>query len=149
MQGDLLFYRAATRLEHLIAWGTGGSFAHVAIDMGGGRVIEAVPPTIRYGPPTDSNPVRYTPKAPLLRLSPALSWLRQQVGHGYGWEDIVGDALRIVGLPVLWLPTSSAYDCSDLATRFLTRLNPALIGSLARTPRLVSPNSLAKHLGVK
>lgn len=148
MQGDILFYRAVSRLENLIAWGTGGPFAHVAVDMGNGRVIEAVPPTIRYGPPTDANPVRYTPKVPSLRLPPALSWLRQQVGHGYGWEDIVGDALRVVGLPVFWLPPTQDYDCSDLVTRFLVRLNPALVGPLAANPRLVSPNSLAKHLGV-
>jgi hypothetical protein len=149
MMGDLLFYKASDALEWVIALGTAGPFAHVAIDIGGGRVVEAVPGGIRLGPPTDSRPIRYTTRPLPLRLSGALNWLRQQVGHPYGWEDIVGDVLRVFGLPVPWLPPSNAYDCSDLAVRFLAHANPRLVGPLARNPRLVSPNALAKHLGVK
>ena len=148
MRGDVLFFTPTGAFGRLIVAGSQpGRFSHCAIDCGDGTVIEAQLGGIHR------NPVHRTPAA-IYRLPDnafatlGLAWLDKQVGRRYGVLDILDQVLRLLHCPV-YLALPFSFDCSDLAARYLLECGcgPEL-GPLIGALHLVSPNSLARQLGV-
>lgn len=150
MRGDLLFYTPRDIVDRLICWGTHGPFAHVAIDLGDGTVIEATPRGIRRNPVSYTNSVHYPvfPTTSPALIEKGIAWLNQQVGKAYGWTAIFDQVLRFFGDTQVYVYDRDDYDCSDLATRYLLLASPKLVGRLSHNPSLVSPNDLARQLNI-
>lgn len=151
--GDLLFYRGDGSLfDQLIQWRTRGPFTHVEVDVGGGQSIGAlsagvtrhVISTGRRTPDVAPTSVKCLPD----RLPMALDWLAQQVKQPYGWWDIADDGLSLALPHGPFVVVSRHYDCSDLSARFLWVAGYPLPADLIDAPQLVSPNSLARALGI-
>ncbi len=78
-----------------------------------------------------------------------LTWLKEQLGNPYGKEDIVNQVLRLSGFK-FYIGDPKRYDCSDLAADFLVHAGAdQLLGSFEDKLHLVTPNDLARVLGVK
>ncbi len=92
--------------------------------------------------------------SPVVRMEPlfrrqGLTWLQQQLGNPYGKEDIVDQVLRIMGLK-MYVGEPKNYDCSDLAADFMVHGGAGkLLGKFEDNLHLISPNDLARVLGVK
>lgn len=158
--GDLIFVRPAGPgdwMGRLVARETDGPYSHVQIRISHFEVIEAlaggiVRSTLAQEPdPADVAKTGGT--LPLERLATAMQWLLEQVGDHYSLLDIAADALQLalpkaLGSRTPFLVAPSSYDCSHLAGTFVVSagypLPPAMIADL---PRL-SPNALARALGV-
>jgi uncharacterized protein YycO len=150
MRGDLIFYTPRDLWDRLICWGTHGPFSHVAIDLGDGTVIEATPQGIRRNPVSYTKSVQYPvyPTTNLPLIEKGIAWLNQQVGKEYGWTSIFDQVLRFFGDQSVYVYDHDDYDCSDLATRYLLLASPKLVGRLSQNPSIVSPNDLARQLGL-
>ena len=151
-QGDVLFYRSAgTLLERLIEWRTHGPFVHCEIAWTNGTAI---------GAQSQTGVTQHAMLPPAAVWSPASHWNSQGMhdafafltaavqGHDtYGYFDLLDDAL-----PGWWpiiLEGAHAFDCSHLAAQYLIWGGLAdLLGPLADRPALVTPNALARALGV-
>lgn len=158
--GDLIFVRPAGPRDwmgQLVAQATDGPYSHVQIRISHFEVIEALGrgicrDTLAQEPdPADVAKVGGT--LPLERLATAMQWLLDQVGDTYSLLDIAADGLQLalpkaLGSRTPFLIAPSSYDCSHLAGTFIVSagypLPPALIADLPR----VSPNALARALGV-
>ena len=78
-----------------------------------------------------------------------LTWLQQQIGDPYGKEDILNQVLRLAGFK-FYNGEPKHYDCFDLAADFLVHAGAdQLLGSFEDKLHLVTPNDLARVLGVK
>jgi hypothetical protein len=89
-----------------------------------------------------------------LRIAHGLAWLSRQVGARYGWADIAADALKALlphtlGARTPFLIAPSAFDCSDLCTRYLLTAGYEWLPDEAiAAPERQSPNDLARLLNV-
>lgn len=160
--GDLIFVRPATddRVGQLVARATNGVYSHVRIRISADEVVEALPSGIvrRFLQPPLPDATDCAPTGAGLdaaRVGTMLVWLVQQVAgdDGYSWWDIAADALKALLPPALgsrtpFLIQPSRFDCSALAAVAIVAagypLAPALIADIAR----ISPNDLARALGV-
>lgn len=152
--GDILFYHGSDAfpdwaVRHFT--GDDSGFCHVAVAVSATAMVEAVGRGICQSPLRTPDAVATT--GAWLRgagLQRGLAFLASEVGKRYGWLDILGDAVGVllpVRTPVLIAP--SQFDCSALATEFLLTAGwAALPLKLALDPHRVSPNTLARALGI-
>lgn len=152
--GDVIFFRAepGSVVDRVIAWRTGGPFVHCEIDAGDGTSVGALARgVVRHPLPAGRGAVTAPTGKDCVpsRLGEALAWLLAHVGDEYGWDDIAAQALSIVFPRGPFLTRTRRMDCSDLAGRFLWAAGYPLPPRLLDAPELVSPNSLARALGVK
>lgn len=160
--GDLIFVRPTPddRVGQFVARATDGVYSHVRIRISADEVVEALPSGIvrRFIHPPLPDAADCAPTGAGLdaaRVGTMLVWLIQQAADddGYSWWDIAADTLKALLPPALgsrtpFLIQPSRFDCSALAAVAIVAagypLAPALIADTAR----ISPNSLARALGV-
>lgn len=151
--GDLVFYPSAGRwYERIIEWATHGPYVHVAVAVDATHVIAAETWGIRYELlPPDPSPLRFVPLSPASKDAAAwaITWLNAQLGHRYGWTDILDQGLRLVGSP-FFLGQTHSLDCSDLAACFAALYtNDRRLMTLVLDHRQeISPNDLARYYGL-
>lgn len=169
LSGDLLFYTAQPRSKYpaglngtlsyltdaTIASETGSHYVHVEIvynataSLSTDRVGIAIA-ALSQGVVKHPIDYTYTKRAEfspgqLPNAANALAWLQGEVGHPYGWLDILNQGLlHLPGNPTIAM--HSAYDCSDLATRFLSLAGYQLPDYLVVAPQSVTPGELAAAL---
>lgn len=145
MSGDLLFYHPTDLIGRIVAFFTHGPFCHVEVDLGDGFSLgaEGGGVTIFKRTPTDEKRlVRWDIHN--ANSGSGLTWALQQRGMPYSWGDIVDVIFRILRLP-LTLSEPGHFDCSHFAYDYLRAAGYPLPPC---DPRFVTPNSLAKALGV-
>lgn len=156
-KGALLFYVPGAPaytmdgiFERLIQLRTGGPYCHVEVDLGDGTSVGALSQGVERHP--RPNPQAWAAAGSLCdpsKLEKGLRWVLARVGEPYGWGDVVDAAF---GAPVslgLEIPgTTPRYDCSHLACRFLAIAGYPLPQNLRDAPPSVSPNDLARMLGL-
>lgn len=170
-RGDLLFYRTqGTVLDDVIRAATGGPFVHVEVDAGDGTSYGAQSSGIgHYRRLSGAHLAAWPTSAHVspIALNRLLAWAAMQVGRPYGWLDCLDgglhdvvtglptalplglpDLLRgvLVAAPILTIP--GAWDCSSFAVRCLTVAGYTLPEGMSQTPDDVTPEALARVLGV-
>ena len=158
--GDLIFVRPTGPgdwMGSLVARATDGPYCHVQIRISHFEVIEALGRGIcrdtLASEPDPADVARVGGSLPLERMATAMNWLLNQVNDRYGVFDIVADALQLalpkaLGSRTPFLVAPSSYDCSHLAATFISGTGyPLPLDLIADLPR-VSPNALARALGV-
>jgi hypothetical protein len=166
--GDIIFVRPAANdwAGQLVARATDGPYCHVRVAISHFEVVEALGRGVRRT--TVDGALDTADVVPLRRAlggrntssswmskrqQQAFTWLEAQVGDAYGVWDIAGDALQLLaprwlGSRTPFLVAPRSFDCSHLAATFAAGAGVALpLDVLADLPR-VSPNSLARALGV-
>lgn len=145
LPGDLLFYQGSSSLiDRLICWRTQGPYAHVEICAAPGLSVGALPPGVLHHALETKKPIHVARTSLLCpRVGPALTWLAAQTG-GYSWLDILNFLLPFG----LFFTDHGRYDCSDLATQFLAQAGYPLPQPLRAHPGTVSPNALARVVGL-
>ena len=151
MKGDVWFYRSSgTWEDRLIAWWTHGVYVHCEVDMGDGTSVGAYSPVVIRHPVMPGGDVAATgARCDPSKLDAALAWLASQVGDPYGWTDIAGDAAKPFLPRLPWPAARKAYDCSHLALATLLRAGFPAPAAVAADPATVSPNDLARALGLE
>ena len=134
----------------VVARATNGPFCHVAIDLGDGTKIEADwTGVVRNADNKRAVAATFNTKPHAPQLADGIAWLKKQIGDPYGKEDIVNQVLRLMGIKV-YIAAPKNYDCSDLAADFLVHAGAGkLLGKFEDNLHLVTPNDLARVLGVK
>lgn len=166
--GDFIFVRPAPDdwIGQAVARATDGPYCHVRVAISSMEVVEALGRGVcRTALASAPDVADVVPLARALggktsrgtwmsqRQRAAMDWLVAQVGDAYSGWDIVADTLqlllpRALGSRTPFLVAPSAYDCSHLAATFAAGCGVALpLDTLADLPR-VSPNGLARILGV-
>jgi cell wall-associated NlpC family hydrolase len=146
MRGDILFYRPTDLISRVIARATHGPYAHCAVDLGDGTKIEALTRGVARTPGTAADAVFSLHTDPD-RLERAVTWLEQQVGNRYGWEDIANQVLRAFRFP-FYFGQRRHYDCSDLCARFARMAGGIDLGPFREDLHLITPNDLARCAGL-
>lgn len=158
--GDLIFVRPAPDdwIGELVARATDGPYCHVRIRISAYEVVEALTSGIaRTTLASASDPADVAASGAHLqvnRTAHALAWLLRCVGRQYGWYSIAADALgfllpKTLGSRTPFLVAPHRFDCSELAVRYLTYAGYCwLPDEMTDTPETVSPNALARALGV-
>lgn len=151
--GDLVFYPSRGRwYERVIVKATHGPYVHVAVALDSNHVIAAETWGIRYELlPANPASLVVVPLTPASKdaASGAISWLNAQLGHRYGWTDIVDQGLRLIGSS-LYLGQTHSLDCSDLAACFsaLYTNDRRLMTLVLDHRQEISPNDLARYYGL-
>lgn len=157
--GDLIFVRPSAQdwAGQLVARATGGPYCHVRIRVSGGEVVEALARGITrdaiLSEPDPADVAALGGVLPRDRCDAALAWLLAQVGDRYSLLDIAADAAEIIlphalGSRTPFLVAPHSFDCSHVAATFAAGAGyPLPLDMLADLPR-VSPNSLARALGL-
>jgi hypothetical protein len=143
MRGDLLLF--PRRPGHLVDWAiaaaTHGPYCHVAIDLGGGTILQATHEGVHLSDlPTDRRYARLSP-APGANVGRGLQEVLRFKGDRYGWFDILSQAFKFCGLDIN-LGKSRTVDCSHLAALYCLASGALDLGDLE--PQMVSPNDLAR-----
>ena len=158
--GDIIFVRPdpGDWAGRLVAHATGGPYCHVRIRLSLGEVVEALARGVcrdaLVAEPDPSDVAAVGAGLEQERRNHALGWLLMQVGKEYSVLDLVADGVELLlpqrlGSRTPFLVAPSHYDCSELATRFLLLAGYEwLPNRLAMDPQRVSPNALARALGV-
>lgn len=159
--GDLIFVRPGPddRAGQIVARATNGPFCHVRVRFSSDEVVEALANgvTRAFIHPPEPDPADCAATGALLDadgLQHGRAWLLDNLRDSYGWLDIALDALGMLLPPQLgsrtpFLVAPRSLDCSDLAVRFLIHSGYRwLPDDLVDCPERVSPNSLARALGV-
>ena len=120
----ILFKSSGKWYEEAICYATHGPFCHVELALDATHTIGAHP----HGIVISSAPINpntyvsidisgYTSQD---KIKKALLWAVQQKGDGYGWTDILFQAIKFLWPtnPLRW-GIEAHYDCSDLACRYL------------------------------
>lgn len=154
MRGDLIFYHGTGWEDSFIQWWTKSPFSHVAIDVGEGMMVEALNEGILKNPLNLSGGSVWSYSESVQDADPkdmdlAVKWLDEVVGMHlpYGWMDFVSNANPFKKL--FYVASPQHYDCSALATGFLSRAGGVDLCGLDSDPHLVTPADLAKCLGMK
>lgn len=156
-RGDILLYRQPERAapwlalaDLAIALRTRGPYVHVGVAVDHGLMVDATPahgvtvhplvtpdawyPTSAYATPQ--------------RLSAGVCEVLRRVHADYGWRDIAEAGVLPGWWPVL-AHGAREFDCSHLVADFLVTCGlGALLGGLRDQTARVSPNDLARALGV-
>lgn len=155
MIGDLLFCRPGPMKGlwgdwsgNLIARLTNGPFCHVEIDVGYGKSVGAMGDGIREHSAPGGAAAWSARFANLNeeQIEAGISWVRSQVGDVYGYSDLIDNLLKQAKVPLV-IKQLKAYDCSDFASQYLIKTGYD-IGPLQDNPAAVSPNDLARQLGM-
>jgi len=174
--GDIILYPAQPGdfFDTLIVTVTNGPYSHcgvverVEVSPGDGALqittIEALSRgvqrvTFPFYPDTAASSriptyARIAQEMEPLRIAHGLAWLSRMVGDAYGWLDIAADVLaallpRRLGSRTPFLVAPSAFDCSDLVTRFLLVAGYEwLPDETIAAPSRMSPNDIARIVGV-
>lgn len=146
MRGDLLFFPSSGSLpDRIIASVTRGPFVHVAVDLGDGTDISAQPiGGVKVRPTIHSKPL--TRLAIRGDIERGITFLQGELGNPYGYCNVLNAGLQRLGLPYR-VSRLDRYDCSSLVARYLERVG-IFLGDLSEEPDSVSPNDLARALGV-
>ena len=164
MRGDVLFWTSDGSLaSRAIALATRGPYVHVSVDLGDGRDIgaHAEDGVAIHQVPHDRGLTKYSVEHHLMRhwaeasslnaqqfalhaIESGITFLLEEVGNQYGWNNILNNVLKLMHLPYR-VSRIDRYDCSSLVTRYLTRVGVDL-GDLGEAPDSVSPNDLARAL---
>lgn len=148
MRGDVLFWTAdGSPASRVIAFFTHGPFVHVSVDQGDGTDIGAHSEDgVQHHPvPDDRGITKWSPPAGC-DIERGIRFIEGEVGNKYGWCNIINAGLAILRLPYR-IARIDRYDCSSLVTRYLDHVGIDL-GDLTEEPDSVSPNDLARALGV-
>lgn len=161
MRGDLLFWTSdGSAMSRLVARATGGPYTHVSVDLGDGYDIGAHSEDgIQRRRVPDDRGIDKVMVTPLLWGRPGIDhaaataaiergiiFLEGEIGNRYGWCNILNNALKLLHMPYR-LTRINRYDCSSLVTRYLSVCGVHL-GDLSEQPDSVSPNDLARSLGI-
>lgn len=148
MLGDLLFFTGGSKLsDRAIMWRTRGRFVHVEIDLGDGTSIGALTRGVTRHPiPDGALAVTTSAYTNGLLLPRARHYIESMVGKQYSGWDILDFAVSLLFPNGPFLISSTAVDCSQLATNFLIVAGyPVPLNSIMHT-ELVSPNDIARFL---
>jgi len=154
MRGDILFWTSdGSAVSRLICTLTHGPFCHVSVDLGDGSDIGAHSDggTQRRHVPDDRGITKFHLAPPFgvvppLNIERGIIFLTGQIGHAYGWCNILNNVLSYLGIAYR-VTRLDRYDCSSLVTRYLDEVGYDL-GELGQEPDSVSPNDLARALGL-
>lgn len=148
MKGDILFFSNSNgAFDDAIKRWTNGPYTHVEIDCGDGTSIGALAEGIKHHAAPQYTAIAHTStQIPEKRIDIAMVWLEQQVGKRYGWDDIFNDFVAKFLPNGPFVTVSQHYDCSDLASRFLTYAWFPITSRMMDFTT-VSPNDLARELG--
>lgn len=162
MRGDVLFWTSdGSAVSRLIALATHGPFVHCSVDMGDGSDIGAHSDggTQRRHVPDDRGITKVSVHDALAHQRPDLfpveltgaitrgiNFLLGELGNAYGWCNILNNVLSYLRMPYR-VTRLNRYDCSSLVTRYLSVVGYEL-GELGEEPDSVSPNDLARSLGL-
>lgn len=149
MKGDILLYKGDGRsiLHRLIQWRTHGPYVHVEVDMGDGSAIGAhLQDGVQRRPINPDRDIATVHlDVPDDRLEAGLAFLQKTVGDSYSLTDIINQALTYFLPKAILVQQQTAYDCSDLVSRYLEITGGlSLPPSLLATPSLISPNDIAR-----
>lgn len=160
--GDLRFYHSdGGAVDTVIAAATAPSdaahaFTHVEIALGDGTALGELLGGLQHYTPPDEPPGRVviwptSEHADSAALVNALVWARSEAAArlGYGWEDVASAGLRVLDPTAPFIAAPGAWDCSDFVTRFLLQAGVTLPDALASEPHTVTPEALARALGVE
>lgn len=149
MRGDLLFWPSDGSLTNrVITWATKGPFTHVSVDLGDGYDIGATSErgVVKNLLPSGAALTRYSTAAQPDRIEIGIHFLSGEIGNKYGYVNILNAVLKLLRLPYR-LSRLDRYDCSSLVTRYLEKVGVDA-GDLGEEPDSVSPNDLARWLGI-
>ena len=150
MRGDLLFWTSdGSPVSRLISVVTRGPFVHVSVDMGDGTDISAhaedgVKERVVVG---YQGLTHWSPQVSEEAIDRGIDFLKGEIGDKYGFCNILNAGLAALHLPYR-VTRLDRYDCSSLVTRYLTEIGVDLKDELGEEPDSVSPNDLARSLGV-
>lgn len=160
MYGDLIFYRPAKRnlFGRLIAHCTKGDFSHVSISMTLFGMPGSAPDAANIGAHLDGIRISETAleggekvtaavPADLGAKLKGVAWAFSHLNMPYGKQDILSNVLKLFGCP-FYIGQRDHYDCSEFAARYLQECGVELPEALEEALPLVSPNDLARFLGI-
>lgn len=152
MRGDLLLMKSGGSLrDRMVAWGTGGPYVHVEVDLGDGTTIGSHSEDgVSYRPwrfPERVVVVPLSERVPAERIEAGVAWLLGQLGHKFSWASIADFAL-----PEAWstflLGRESIYNCANLVAHYLQITGGLELPSGKRPPAPLSPNDIARAAGL-
>lgn len=151
--GDLLFFRGDhphnSLAERVIMKRTGSIYVHVGIAVEHSLMTSARSDGIRTQTLPSPAALHLATGNLCRSLDDGLSWLACKVGQPYGFGDIFNQLLTMIHAP-FDIKFIRAWDCSDLAVRFLNAADFSWpdAGSRIQVPDsdLVTPASLAQSL---
>lgn len=150
MRGDLLFWTSdGSPLSRLVAIATHGPYCHVSVDLGDGTDIGAHSEDgVQRHPITGlASITRYRVEASQDAIDKGIDFLMGEIGDKYGFCNILNAGLAILHLPYR-VTRLNRYDCSSLVSRYLDVLGIQTDQDIQEQPDSVSPNDLARALGV-
>jgi len=153
MPGDILFYTGhGTIYDAAIEAVTHSQLVHVAIAISAVQKIEALSGGVMLTPIDNVAAARYwsyvqhVPNYDRLQFSTALNWLQGMRGTLYGWDDAASALIESWGFNLNI--SDNHFDCSALATEFLMKCGMVFGLYGVTNPHTVTPELLARYLGV-
>lgn len=149
--GDLVFFPSSGSLgDKLILWRTKpGPFVHVEICTAPAESIGATARgVVRHPLPPGGTMAPTRQRCDAKRLAAALEWLGKQVNAVYGWGDILDDGWSLVAPSGPFVVFRRRFDCSHLAACVLAIAGYPLPGDVLANLELVTPNGLARAVGL-
>ena len=119
LPGDILGFSG----EAVVRWKTDGLAGHVAVYIGGGKVVTSLTATGVGIYDLSQNGTLVWVRRPLrsFDLDAALAWFKTVEGTPYGWTDISAVAdIKAISELVAKITGQKGMDCSHTSTMFLT-----------------------------
>jgi uncharacterized protein YycO len=142
MLGDALLFKGASIWDRIIDWFTHSQYSHVAIDIGGGWLIEAYPGVgvrQRLIDENDKSMVRFHVKgSSVANYANQLGWLQSQLGKPYDFKGIGGFVLNDANFH-----NPGAWFCSAIFEVFQARAGYIIVDEIYN---LTAPGDIARSV---
>lgn len=152
MRGDILLMKSGgSARDRVVALFSRGPFVHVEVDLGDGTTIGShAEDGVSYRPWRFADRIVTIPmrdRAPAERIEAGIQWMQAQLGHQFSWASIADQALP-ESLSTFLLGRESIYNCANLVARYVEITGGLDLSVGKRPPMILSPNDIARAVGL-